>query len=324
MAKACKHGWSRSWYLSLALAMAVAASPSSAFAMEAEGANAAHGRIELVDLDGPSERRYRISIAYPDQPAPPVGYPVIYVVDANAIFPTVADSARLQGLRPDWTGMGQALVVGIGYPSDALFESRARSFDFTPALPETGQTRSEGKGPREGGADAFLTFIETKVKPLVAAKASVDAAHQTLLGYSLGGLFTLHALFAKPESFQTYIAISPSVWWGQGYLLAAAERFSSSRGRGPRRLLLTVGEYEQALSPAAREAPGAGAQQSVLDRYRMVEGVGRLAGALSHAPGLTVRHRILDGQDHASGPPAAISLGIRFALLPDTQFDPLK
>ncbi len=297
--------------------------PGAPVAMaQAAAAPAATKRIEIVDLPGPQGRTYRISIARPDGPAPATGYPVIYVLDANALFPTVADSARLQSFRPSWTGIGPAVVVGIGYPTEALFDGPARTFDLT--IPVSGGDAPPGGTPpmKTGGADAFLAFIEAKVKPLVAGRASIDTAHQTLLGHSLGGLFVLHTLFTRPDAFASYVAISPSVWWGNGSLYAEAEAFAKSPSASHPRLLMTMGEYEQALSPAALAASGAAEQKAALDRLGMVDGFRRMAAILDARSGMTVRHALLAGEDHGSGVPRAVSLGVRFALLGDAQFEP--
>jgi hypothetical protein len=306
--------------LFLALALGGLVVPAMAAGQPAPAATPAPPRIETVDLPGPNGRTYRISIARPDKPAPAAGYPVIYVLDGNAIFATVADSARMQGGRPDWNGFGQALVVGVGLPTEALYDSAQRAFDYTPELPQDAP-RPDERAPRGGGADAFLAFIEAQVKPLVQAKMPVDKSSQTLMGYSLSGLFTVHAFLTKPGAFRNYVAISPSLWWADGQLLRDAGRLAASGQRRDARLLMTVGEYEQALSPAGRAAPAAADQAKALARFRMVERSGEMAGILRRVPGLTVRQTVLSGQDHASTPPAAISLGIRFALLPDDQFE---
>ncbi len=302
--------------LAIGVALPLPVAVPAAIAQEAPSA-----RIQTIDIAGPQGRGYRISIARPDAPPPAAGYPVIYVLDANAHFRTVADTARLQAARPAWTGIGPAVVVGIGYPTDALSDAPARHYDLTTPLAGGGVPPRGGAAMKSGGADDFLTFIDRTVKPLVAARTRIDLRRQTLLGHSLGGLFVLHTLFTRPDAFASYVAISPSVWWGDGSLFAEAGRFRASATRPPARLLLTVGEYEQALSPAARAAPGAAEQQVALDRLRMVDGIGRMAALLRDVPGLEVRYRLLAGEDHGSGVPAAASLGVRFALLPAAQFE---
>ncbi|MBW7460240.1 alpha/beta hydrolase, partial [Paenibacillus sepulcri] len=43
--------------------------------------------------DGRSE--YRICVAYPGEEAPPAGFPVIYLLDANAVFGTMVETMRV-------------------------------------------------------------------------------------------------------------------------------------------------------------------------------------------------------------------------------------
>lgn len=40
----------------------------------------------------------------------------------------------------------------------------------------------------------------------------------TLVGHSLGGLFTLHVLFTSPDSFKRYVALSPAANYGNEIL----------------------------------------------------------------------------------------------------------
>ncbi len=50
-----------------------------------------------------------------------------------------------------------------------------------------------------------------ELRPRIAAACKVDPADQTLMGYSLGGLFTRGVLFHHPETYRTYVAGSPSI-----------------------------------------------------------------------------------------------------------------
>src|ERR1700685_245764 len=54
---------------------------------------------------------YSIDVYLPSAPPPAGGYPVIYVFDGDAYFPSVMAAAQA-----DFTGA--AIVVGIGYPRD--------------------------------------------------------------------------------------------------------------------------------------------------------------------------------------------------------------
>ena len=104
------------------------------------------------------------------------------------------------------------------------------------------------------GADAFLQLIETRIKPAIAAKLAVDPQRQTLWGHSYGGLFVLHTLFTHPTAFQRYIAVEPSLWWGNGMILQEAQQMMARRPAPVARLQLWVGlaERDRAAPPGVK------------------------------------------------------------------------
>jgi predicted alpha/beta superfamily hydrolase len=206
-----------------------------------------------------TRREYHIMISRPvGNPPSPSGYPVIYMLDANAAFATMAEAVGLRSRRPEVTGIVPSVVVGIGYATDEPFDPVARTYDCTPPaavlkLPP----RPDGTSwPRTGGADAFLDFITQDLKPAIEREWPIDADRQALFGHSFGGLFTLHALFTRPHMFQSYIAASPSIWWNECFVLDEERAFSAAVRDRPRNLdvLITVGGCEQELVPA--EASG--------------------------------------------------------------------
>ena len=70
-----------------------------------------------------------------------------------------------------------------------------------------------------------MDFIDTVVKPRIETRFKIDRPRQTPIGHSLGGLFTLSTMFNRPQSFQTYVALSPSIWWNHRVLLRQAQDF---------------------------------------------------------------------------------------------------
>ncbi|MFM1654870.1 alpha/beta hydrolase-fold protein [Brevibacillus sp. B_LB10_24] len=54
-------------------------------------------------------REYRIFVSVPDTPAPPEGYPILYVLDGNASFGSLTEAMRLQARGPH--GIEQAVIV---------------------------------------------------------------------------------------------------------------------------------------------------------------------------------------------------------------------
>lgn len=162
---------------------------------------------------GQNGREYRIFVSIPPDEPPEQGYPVLYTLDANAIFGSLAEAMRLMGRRPH--GVEPMVIVGIGYDDQGPMVTRERFLDYTdPAIPEQMPQRPDGSPwPETGGAEAFTVFIEHELKPRIEALLPIDRQRQALFGHSLGGYFALRTLLRTPEAFQTYIAGSPSIWW---------------------------------------------------------------------------------------------------------------
>lgn len=279
-------------------------------------------------------QHYRIFISIPDTPAPAAGHPVIYALDGNASFPSLALMARTVARRSKVTGRTAPVVVGIGYASGEDYDGVARSRDYTPP--------SAKATDKEGGADRFLDFIEQELKPQIAALAKIDMQRQALFGHSYGGLFTLHALFTRPAAFQTFIAASPSIWWGERFILSEQAGLAVRAAVATRKpqLLLTVGELEQAVAPgkqlsersamlmekrmvdAARDlaadlqkqtATAASAEQGIANSSGPAKDGNAPAGA-AKAVLSRVRFLALAGEDHGSALFPALSRGLEFFL----------
>ncbi|MGO4736218.1 alpha/beta hydrolase [Bosea sp. 2KB_26] len=238
---------------------------------------------------------YRLLIAIPPGPAPAAGFPVIYLVDGNALFATAVETAQLQGRRQDVTGVDPAVIVGIGYPIDTPFDGARRQSDLL---------------PDDGGADRFLDFIEESVKPAVTALAAIDPGRQALVGHSFGGLFALHALFTRPEQFRSYVAGSPSIWWNDRAIEVSEASFvaRSSAATLPR-LLITVGGGEQTCD--ARTSPE---RAQRLQMARMLDNAGEMAQRLPSSRCVVVEHMVFDGENHISVIPAMLARAVSFAI----------
>lgn len=193
-------------------------------------------------------RKYKIFVSWPAEAPSDSGYPIIYTLDANSVFSSITESVRLQSRRPDLTGIQPAVVVGIGYNTEAPFDP-SRHYDYT--LPaqndELPPYPGEGTWPKQGGAEEFLSFIEDELKPQIANRFHVDQNRQILFGHSLGGLFVLNTLFSKPEAFQIYISGSPSISWNERLLLEKENIFFDKINEKQLniKLLIGVGELEK-------------------------------------------------------------------------------
>lgn len=270
---------------------------------------------EQFDLKSQATGRdYRIFIARPFTPAPAAGYPVVYVLDANGEFLTAAETSRLRSLTGE---IAPAVVVGIGYPTDnPLMVLRRRNADFTPDGPDAatqavlGPMAAAMAGATYGDLANFLKMIEAEVKPAVAARVKVDPARSTLFGHSLGGLAVLHALFDDPSRFQTYVSVSPSIWWNQRAVLAKTDGFLAKirSGATKPRVMIGVGALEAAAPASAPEAIRRSSEQAL-----MVGNAEALAAKL-RAGGVDVRSYTFPGETHMSVVGIAVNRGLELAL----------
>lgn len=205
-------------------------------------------RFETHRLDSADgKRHYRIQIAVPKKAGPKEGSPVLYMLDGNAALATLTDE-DLQRVSADVA----PVLVAVGYDVPTRNDVVARAYDYTPPVFENGvrQPNPVVRGHEGGGADIFLDFLVTQVKPLVRRAASVDPAKEYLWGHSYGGLFALHVLFTQADTFARYIAGDPSAWWNDDVLVREWRQFRVERAAG-KRVALLVGTKPRQISPNA-------------------------------------------------------------------------
>ena len=248
-----------------------------------------------------------VSLPYVMSDAP---MPVVYVTDGNSMFPIIANTARLLQLGGELPPM---IVVGIGYAVDSTAEILAlRTRDLTPTLDAAFVERSsEGPMPlpksiQPGGAAVFLDFIEREVKPLIEANYRVKTTDATLVGDSLGGLFTLYALFNRTEEYQRYLVGSPSLWWDERTLFNDEAAYAGNAEDLDVDLFLSVGALEE--DPANAE-----------DWAKMVSNTQAMARLLEDRsyPNLRMTTIVFDNETHLSVIPATFSRGLREVFADD-------
>ncbi|WP_244965618.1 alpha/beta hydrolase [Methylobacterium soli] len=268
------------------------------------------------DLGGDGQRApWRITLYVPPGEAPPAGWPVLYLLDGNAVTATAIDIERVQAPYPDATGIrSRFAVVGIGYPTDGAYDSVRRSWDYTPPPGRSYPPQRPGAPEvQTGGAEAFLRFVTEELKPEVERRCRIDPSRQALFGHSFGGLFVLYALANLPAAFTHWIAASPSVYWEDLVLLKSIERLE----KGPpvrADALLLAGAYEEELAPFQRDAPDREARLNRLSSARIVELARVVADRLDKIPGLASQFRLIPGRTHMTVLPEAVNDAVAFVM----------
>lgn len=248
-------------------------------------------RFTVTSRDG--SRSWRVHVAVPKTPAPATGWPTFWMLDGNAAL-IEFDDALLDELaaQPE----PHALVF-IGYDNDLRIDSPQRNRDYTPAVlpPEDAETAPLGSG----GADALAELIERRIRPQLAQRLPIDPQRQTLWGHSLGGLFVLHTLYTRTGAFQTYVAGSPSMWWGNAHAVRESERFIAHNAGHPARVMIHLGGAERVGDRGKRDL----SNPRVVAHLRRIQAATpdaamRLAETLATVPGVDASYREFPGLGH--------------------------
>lgn len=236
-------------------------------------------------------RDYQLFVALPpDYATSGKKYPVLYICDGYWDFTLI--SGFYGNLIYDRV-VPHFIIVGFGYQhaaTNAEFDV-LRRHDYT--LVSDG---NDPKGERSGHAADFLAVVETEIIPFVEMEYRVDPSFRALSGNSLGGLFSLYAMFAKPGLFQAHVAASPAC---PPALFEFEKKFAADHPHLPARLFMTGAEKE-----------GRG---FLADIKRFNE---RLQSR--RYEGFKYQWRLIDGEGHTGTKAESYNRGLRFA------FEPLK
>ncbi len=134
-------------------------------------------------------------------------YPVIYLLDGSADEDFIHVAGLIQYNSFPWINrVPKSIVVGIATVD------RRRDFTYPTTIEE--QKKS---APTSGHSDRFIAFLEKELQPFIDKNYKTTKS-KTIIGQSLGGLLITEILLKKPDLFNKYIIISPSLWWDNGSL----------------------------------------------------------------------------------------------------------
>ncbi len=234
-------------------------------------------------------RQYQLHIGLPDSYVtnPTKRYPVVYVTDAYWDFQKITS---IQGCLVYDKVSPEFITVGLGYAGENLNYGDLRRWELSP-------TPFGDRGEASGHAADFLRTIETEIIPLIDREYRTDPSCRILCGASMGGLFTLYAMYTRPDLFQGYVAATPAVILGDDWLFGYEESFAKSGRPIPARLFVAVG---------GNESPGYAA--GVLRFNQRIQS--------RKYPGLAYKFRIIEGERHAGMQSIAYTFGLQFVFAP--------
>lgn len=164
-------------------------------------------------------------------------YPVIYLLDGSADEDFIHISGLVQFCSFSWINIiEESIVVGI--------DNVDRKRDFTyPSQAEIDRKEF----PTSGGSERFINFIADELQGKIAEKYRITD-QKTLIGQSLGGLLATEILFKRPELFDNYIIVSPSLWWDEERLL----QYELTKSIRDKSVYIAVGQEGPTMERVAR------------------------------------------------------------------------
>lgn len=135
--------------------------------------------------------------------------PVLYIMDGEmiSVVAGIVDFLSKANLLPPM------IVVGIGnYEYD-----RVRDLSPTHSLLNMDGTTDSINFKTSGGGEKFLKFIKDELIPFVEKNYN-PSPNKIFFGHSFGGLMTSYCLLNHPEMFNSYIAVSPALWWDKEFI----------------------------------------------------------------------------------------------------------
>lgn len=181
-------------------------------------------------------------------------YPVIYLLDGGADEDFIHIAGLVQFSSFPWVEhLPPSILVGIAnvnrrrdftYPALAGYQLP----DFAAAYKDTYRVA--------GGSAKFMAFIEQELQHYVDQQYKTNG-QKMLIGQSLAGLFAVEVLLKKPQLFNDYVIMSPSLWWDNESLLTQSPvaplpntRVYLAVGKEGKRMVGDAKKLAQLLKPA--------------------------------------------------------------------------
>ena len=137
-----------------------------------------------------------------------VRYPVVYLLDGSADEDFIHIVGLYQFNSFPWINrVPKSIIIGIANVD------RRRDFTYPTSI-----VSDQKKYPTTGKSEKFIQFLANDLQPFIDHQYKTNT-NRTIIGESLGGLLASEILLKRPELFNRYIIVSPSLWWDDGSLI---------------------------------------------------------------------------------------------------------
>lgn len=214
-------------------------------------------------------------------------YHVIYLLDGSADEDFIHVAGLVQFYTFPWIQrLPPTIVVGIANVD------RRRDYTFP-----THNKEHKTTWPTTGRSAPFINFIANELIPHMEANYRC-ADRRTLIGQSLGGLLATEIMLRKPQLFDRYLIMSPSLWWDNGSIMA--QKFGPFNQQTS--IYISVGK--EGLVPGSKTETMEGDAKAFAEKLRRMKD-----------PMLGITFDYLPDEDHASTGHQSVMNGIK-ALFP--------
>lgn len=172
-------------------------------------------------------REFYVELPKDYDPESKYKYPVAIILDGEFQF------NALQIVHEYYSGgfVPEMVLIGVANLKNRNRDLTPSKLDEETAPPYLQDT---------GGAEDFMEFIEEELLPFIEEKYPVSS-YRTLIGHSYGGLFTVNTLLKRPELFDNYLAIDPSMDWDNQILVKESKKILSHEDFMGRSLFVSLG-----------------------------------------------------------------------------------
>lgn len=255
------------------------------------------GKIDSINSTILNEER-KLWVHVPDSEDSDKKYPVVYLLDGDYNFHYVVGA--IHQLSGTLSICPKMIVVGI--------PNTNRTRDLTPTKAQVDPPFTDSiTAANSGGGKKFISFIEKELIPYINSQYPADS-YRMFIGHSFGGLAVIDTFIEKPELFNSYLAIDPSLWWDNNLLLKKIKNTPLDEKYTNKKLFLAI------ANTMGKDMDTLTVQKDTTKMTSHIRANLSFHSMLSENPGKNLRYKgkYYEKEDHGSVPLVAEYDALRF------------